>query len=250
MRAYLTPLGQVDDTSRQIDLEEGARVGMYRNGQQVVVETPDGTEDLGVRDVTVSRKKGREAPVSFRAVGDAVEIRNHPESTNALTIQRRISGDRSVPPGERERVTESCVVGVGFNAEVRLTIKKETGHKTLSAGEAERLLDKAAARSGDSSGPTLASHARVLSENLRSKRRQSPNDCLQVATEIRDFVEENPLETGPYEGTREAVAGLVEKLETKVNSRAALGGDDLDEENRQRIERVASRVEQLYSRAG
>lgn len=247
MRAYLTPLGQVDDTSRQIDLEEGARVGVYRDGQQVVVETPDGREDLGVRDVTVSRRKGDEPPVSFTAVAGAVEIRNHPESTNALTLRRRIGADRSIAPGETDRVTESCVVEVGFNAEIRLTIKEES--KTLTAEEAERLLDEAAARSSGG-GPTLASHARVLAENLRSKRLQSPNDCLQVATEVRDFVEENPLDTGSYEGTREAVAGLVEKLETKVNSRAALGGDELDEENRERVERVASRVEQLYSRAG
>lgn len=249
MRAYLTPLGQVDDTSRQIDLEEGARVGVYRDGQQVVVETPDGTEDLGVRDVTVSRKKGGEPPVSFRAVGNAVEIRNHPESTNALTLRRRLGGDHSVPPGETERVTESCVVEVGFNAEIRLTIKEEAGHKTLSADEAKELLDEAAARSGGG-GPTLAAHARVLAENLRSKRLHSPNDCLQVATEVRDFVEENPLDTDSYERTHEAVDGLVEKLETKVNSQAALGGDELDEENRERVERVASRVEGLYSRTG
>jgi hypothetical protein len=249
MRAYLTPLGQVDDTSRQIDLEEGTRVGVYRDGQRVVVDTPSGTEDLGVRDVTVSRRKGSEPPVSFRAVGDAIEVRNHPESTNALTLRQRLGGDRSIPPGEVERVTESCVVEVGFNAEIRLTLKQDAGRKTLTADEAEELLDEAAARSAGG-GPTLASHARVLAENLRSKRLRSPNDCLQVATEVRDFVEENPLDSGSYDETREAVAGLVEKLEAKVNARAALGGEELDEENRERVERVASRVEGLYSRAG
>jgi hypothetical protein len=249
MRAYLTPLGQVDDQSRQIDLAEGVRVGVYRDGQQVLVETPEGTDDLGVRDVTVSRKKGGEPPVSFRAVGGGVEIRNHPESTNALTLRQRVGAEQSIEPGETARMTESCVVEVGFNAEVRLTVKQGTGRKTLTADEAEQLLDEAAARSGGG-GPTLASHARVLAENLRAKRLHSPNDCLQVATEVRDFVEENPLETDSYEEARGSVEGLVEKLDTKVNSRAALGGDELDEENRERIERVANRVEQLYSRAG
>jgi hypothetical protein len=42
---------------------------------------------------------------------------------------------------------------------------------------------------------------------------------------------------------------VVEKLEAKLSSRAALGGDELAEEDRERIERVASRVEALYSRA-
>jgi ElaB/YqjD/DUF883 family membrane-anchored ribosome-binding protein len=249
MRAYLTPLGQVDDQSRQIDMEEGAQVGIYRDGQQVLVETPRGTKDLGVRDVTVSRKKSGEPSVSFRAVTGEVEIMNHPGSKNSLTLRQQIRDERSIAPGETEQVTESCVVEVGFNTEVRLTIKEQTGRKTLRADEAEELLNEAAARSS-SGGPTLTSHARVLAENLRAKRHHSPNDCLQVANEVRDFVEENPVETSIYEDVRKSVERVVEKLEAKLSSRAALGGDELAEEDRERIERVASRVEGLYSRAG
>lgn len=249
MRAYLTPLGQVDDQSRQIDLKKGAQVGIYRDGQQVLVETPRGTEDLGVRDVTVSRKKGGKPSVSFHAVTGGVEITNHPESKNPLTLRQQTGDERSVKPGETEQVTESCVVEVGFNAEVQLSIKKQAGRKTLTADDAKQLLNEAAARSS-SGGPTLASHARVLAENLRAKQHHSPNDCLQVANEIRDFVEENPVETSAYEDARESVEGLVEKLEAKLSSRAALGGDELETEDQERIERVASRIEGLYSRAG
>lgn len=253
MRAYLTPLGQVDDTMRRIDLDEGNRVGVYRDGQTVLAESPDETYELGVRDVTVSRKKGGRAPVEFTAVRDGVEIHAHPEATNDVTV-RTGTRELSVGPGETERVTDSCRVQIGYNAAVRLTVE-DTGRSstgdTLSAEEAEKLRQQAERQSGATSGegPSRAAYARVVADNLRAKRRRSPNDCLQVATEVKNFVHENPIEASGYDDTCDAVDGLVEKLDSMV-SNTALRQDELDQENRERVERVASQVESLYSRAG
>lgn len=252
MRAYLTPLGQVDETMRRIDLPEGNRVGVYREGQAVQAESPDETYDLGVRDVTVSRKKGGRAPVEFTAVRDGVEVHNHSEATNEVTVK---TGTRelSVGPGETERVTDSCRVDIGYNAAVRLTVE-DVGRRgagdTLSAEAAEKLRKQAERQSGATDdGPSRAAFARVVADNLRAKRRDSPNDCLQVANEVKNFVHENPLDSAGYEDTRDEVDGLVEKLDSMV-SNSALRREELDQENRERVERVASQVESLYSRAG
>jgi hypothetical protein len=145
-------------------------------------------------------------------------------------------------------------VQIGYNAAVRLTVedagRSSTGD-TLSAEEAERLRQQAERQSGATSGegPSRAAYARVVADNLRAKRRDSPNDCLQVATEVKNFVHENPIESPGYDDTCDAVDGLVEKLDSMV-SNTALRRDELDQENRERVERVASQVESLYSRAG
>lgn len=80
-----------------------------------------------------------------------------------------------------------------------------------------------------------------LAEHLASAADESPEACLQRAEELRDFVVEHPLNDGSYDEVREDVTDLTEQLEV-------LPRDELDAERRERVRRIANRVERLYQR--
>lgn len=245
MRAYLTPLWQTDDTLRRIDIPREHSVGVYRSGDgyDLYADKLDGTQELGIRDPTVSSKKGGSPPVKFQLVGDGVEIRNHSEATNAITVLAGREGVK-IPPGDRMRVTDSGKVEIGFNASVRLTIESR---KTLGPDEIEELIESVQPpKNGRSDRPTHAAYARSVATNLRKASSEAPNECLKFATDLHNFLKENPVDADEYEHVTTELDRLVHKLETKVSA-DALDGSSLDDEQQDRIDRIAHRVTTIYA---
>jgi hypothetical protein len=196
---------------------------------------------LSVQDPTVSRKKDGQPPVSFQAARHGVTIHNHRDATNSLTIQSG-RNEFDVSPGEDKHLTESCNVEIGFNTSVRLTIEHD--NRTIDQSELENLIPKITSDSTVSH----AKYARSVAINLRKASTQSPNECLKFASDLDNFVNENPIDSEEYSTVTSELRQLVEKLETKVSSDALREGS-LDEEQRERIDRIAHRVTTLYAQS-
>jgi hypothetical protein len=169
-------------------------------------------------------------------VADGVEIRNHSEATND-TVIHIVNRVLSVAPGEKVRVTESGKVELGFNASVRLTIER---NRTLTDDELEELVG--------TSSVTHAAYARSIATNLRKSSTEAPNECLKFATDLHNFLKENPVEAEEYDRITTELDNLVEKLETTVSANA-LDGSSLDDEQRDRIDRIAHHVTTIYARS-
>ena len=240
MRAYLTPLWQTDDTVRRIEIPESDAVGVYRgtDGYELYADEPNTTRELSIRDPTVSRKKGGEPPAMFRAVTDGVEIRNHSRATNEIAIQT-VNRELSIAPGEKVRVTESGKIELGFNASVRLTIER---NRTLTGDELRELVG------ANSGSVTHAAYARSVATNLRKASTEAPNECLKFATDLHNFLMENPVEAEEYDRITTELNKLVEKLETTVSANA-LDGSSLNDEQQDRIDRIAHHVTTIYARS-
>lgn len=121
MKGYLSP---EHGGSGAIPLESRAEV--YRDpndGQEIVVETGTAVSPLGVADVTVSRKKGDNAPVVLRSHSESIEIRNQGNS-NGVTV--RTEGDtQEIDEGFSARVRRDAVIELGYQTELRLTVERE-----------------------------------------------------------------------------------------------------------------------------
>lgn len=81
--------------------------------------------------------------------------------------------------------------------------------------------------------------ARSLAEHLERAAHEGPEECLRRAKELGEFLSENPTD-GSYREVRDEVEALVEQLEVVPT------GNELDEERRAQVERLAARVERMY----
>jgi hypothetical protein len=81
-----------------------------------------------------------------------------------------------------------------------------------------------------------------LAEHLESAADEGTEDCLQRAEEVREFLAEHPVEDESHEKVTEDVESLIEQLEVVPT------GDTLDDDRRKRVERIAQRIDRLYTR--
>lgn len=85
---------------------------------------------------------------------------------------------------------------------------------------------------------------RTLAEHLIHAADESPEACIQRAEELGDFLADHPVARDSYDAVRADLSALVEQLEV------APTGDGLDADRKQQVERIATRVQRLYERAG
>ena len=121
--------------------------------------------------------------------------------------------------------------------------ERRLARQRLSDVTAENQRGTASGGADDESG-NVGYLGRSLAEHLANAATESPEACIQRAEELQDFVAENPLEASAYEEVRDDLESLVEQLEVAPTD----GG--LSEERVERVERLATRVGQLYQRNG
>jgi len=100
-------------------------------------------------------------------------------------------------------------------------------------------------QSGDSEGDqseAIGYLGTSLAEHLERAAHEGTEECLQRAEEASEFLAEHPVSDGAYESVREDVESLVEQLQVVPT------GEALDEDRIQRVERIAGRIERLYTR--
>jgi hypothetical protein len=97
---------------------------------------------------------------------------------------------------------------------------------------------------GDSGGPTeeIGYLGTSLAEHLEGAAHEGTEECLQRAEEVGEFLAEHPVSDDAYESVCEDVESLVEQLQVVPT------GETLDEDRIQRVERIAGRIERLYTR--
>lgn len=81
-----------------------------------------------------------------------------------------------------------------------------------------------------------------LAEHLEQAAHEGSEECLGRAEEVSEFVHENPVDDDAYTSVRDDVDSLVEQLQVVPT------GDDLDADRQDRVERLAGRIERLYTR--
>lgn len=81
-----------------------------------------------------------------------------------------------------------------------------------------------------------------LAEHLEAAAHEGPEECLQRAEEVQEFLREHRVAGESYAEVRDDVDALVEQLSVVPT------GDELDEERIERVERIAARVERVYAR--
>ncbi len=92
--------------------------------------------------------------------------------------------------------------------------------------------------STDSAGYLGAS----LAEHLEAAAHDGPEECLQRAEEVQEFIHEHRVDGESYAEVRDDVDALVEQLSVVPT------GDRLEDQRIERVERIAARVERLYAR--
>ena len=121
MRGYLSVTGMNSGT---IPVEE--RVEIYRDPgdtEEVIAETPDNKHRLGVKDVTVSRKKNDTPPVVVQPRQSSIEIRNK-QNTNGVRIVED-DEERELAEGRTVTVSDTTAITIGYQTRLRLTLKRE-----------------------------------------------------------------------------------------------------------------------------
>ena len=121
MRGYISV---TNSEQGQIRIE--SRTGIYRDPnetERILAETEGNTIPLGIADVTVSRKKGGQAPVVITPQSEFIEIHNKGNS-NGVTIVSK--GDTlEVDEGRVETVTRDSEISIGYQTEFLLTVERE-----------------------------------------------------------------------------------------------------------------------------
>jgi ubiquinone biosynthesis protein UbiJ len=94
----------------------------------------------------------------------------------------------------------------------------------------------------DSADDAVGYLGESLAEHLEQSAHEGSEECLQRAEEVSEFVQENPVDDDAYGSVCEDIDALVEQLQVVPT------GDDLDADRQERVERLAGRVERLYTR--
>lgn len=95
---------------------------------------------------------------------------------------------------------------------------------------------------GDDNEDAAAYLGKSLAEHLENAAQESAEECRKRAEEIQEFMAENPVDDESYEEVKSDVDGLLEAL-------SVVGTDgELAEDRVTRVERIAARVERVYSR--
>lgn len=114
------------DKSDQGQIPIDSSTEIYRDpgdSQHILAEWDDKTVPLGVSDVTVSRKKGNQAPVVITPRPEFIEIHNNGNS-NGITVDAD-GKTRDVGEGRVETVRRDAEISIGYQTDLLLTIERE-----------------------------------------------------------------------------------------------------------------------------
>lgn len=164
------------------------------------------------------------------------------ERLAAIDTLRRLYPDAGETERERIGETLAAVAGDGTYEDERTRARQRlrdiTDENRSESGTGGR------ATGGEDGAESVGYLGVSLAEHLASAAEESPDACRERATELRDFLADNPVPDSAYEEVSEAVADLVQQLEVVPTD------GDLDDDRKERVRRIATRVERLYERSG
>jgi len=153
---------------------------------------------------------------------------------DAIDALRQLSRDVSPEHVDDIETTLSALASDATSESVRKRARRRLT-------DVESATDDGASEDGDTGDDYLAVS---LAEHLENAATESPEACRNRAAELSEYVAQHPVEDEAYEEVREGLDGLVEQL------RVAPTGDELGQERRDRVGRLADRTKRLYQRNG
>jgi hypothetical protein len=121
MRGYISV-----DRSDQGQVPVDSRTEIYRDpgdSESILAEWDGKTVPLGISDVTVSRKKGEQAPLVIAPRSEFIEIHNNGNSNGVTVVSE--GDERDVGEGRVETVRRDAEITIGYQTELQLTIERE-----------------------------------------------------------------------------------------------------------------------------
>lgn len=224
-----TLYGDVDERDRRRiaeTLREVAIESAHRDDRKLARETllscfdtaPDAIEGVVVETVTELARDARDSDARLAAIDRLREL--YPDLTD--------------PRRDEVGKTLAELAGNDTYADVRRRARRRLSDVTRDERED-------AGEDDGESGDAVAYLGRSLAEHLDAAAEESAADCRERAEELQEFLAEHPVEDEAYESVRADTDDLVDAL-------AVVSGDDLAADRIERIERLASRVERLYTR--
>lgn len=136
MRGYLS-VSSIN--SGQIPVESST--GIYREqetSQQIMVETENRTREIGIADLTVSRKKGSEFPIVIKPRQEQIEIHNNGNSNGVTLISE--GKEEEIPEGHIETVSTDAEIIIGYNTTLQLTTERDAKQQVINRGDGQVVM--------------------------------------------------------------------------------------------------------------
>lgn len=223
-----------------------APVEVYRRDgdrHEVVAETEGTVIRLGIKDASVSRKKGRLAPIVFEPQPDGHVVLQNNGSTNPITVKHGVGAEAStVRSGESETLADTCTVEIGFNTRLKLGFT----HDTIDVEELANATPTVERDGPVVTGVQPAMYVREATDNLlKQAKHGSVASCLKFARKLHVFVDEHPVSVGEYDEVRDRLRQLADQLRTRAADPSE--NEWPDTAFIERVELLAGQLVRLYA---
>lgn len=218
---------RVLETLRQVAIESAHRQEREL-ARETLIECFDADAE-GIADIVVR---------CFAEV--AQEARSSDERCSAIDTLRRLYPD--VDEHNRERIGDTLadIAGNGTYEDER----RRARQRLTDVAREERTRDPEPDKSDQTVQNAMGYLGQSLAERFATAAAETPEECRRLGEELRDFVANAPVDDEKYVEVRDELDALVEQLAVIPTER------DLDDDRIERVERVATRVEDLYRRSG
>ena len=136
MRGYLS-VSSIDSGRIPID----SWTAIYRDPdetQQIIVETENRTQEIGIADATVSRKKGSDIPIVIKPREERIEIHNNCNSNGVTVVSE--GEEHEIPEGYIETVSSDAEITIGYHTELQLTTKRDAKKQVINQGDGQVVM--------------------------------------------------------------------------------------------------------------
>lgn len=180
------------------------------------------------------------APVVVDTFCDlAEESKFSEERLESIDTLRRLYSDL---PEQKRDVVGRTLAEIAGNATYEDERRRARRRLSDISREERETLPGSGSDSTDSTGDAIGYLGVSLAEHLENAAHEGSEECLQRAEEVSEFVGENPVSDEAYSEVQDDIDSLVEQLEVVPT------GGDLDADRKERVERIAGRIERLYKR--
>lgn len=239
MNRYLIPIQKAEntDTLQRISVEDDP-VGIYRldDTYDVVAEVGDQVIQLNPQDATVSRKKDGTVPIELASTEDGIKIKNK-NSTNEITVKNSDEVNK-LSINDSIEITNECMIRPGYNIRLRANIR---GLRGSEPDNPESVHDKM------QSGVEIQAYIDKLASNISlSMEADKVAKCRNNLQELHDTMVESPIQDQAYDDAVDSVESMIGSLDAKLNDKTRV--TEFDEQKRNSIKQITTRVSNLYSR--
>ncbi len=239
MKGYLSLVREEGDEVQFVPIE--TKMGIYRDpdhGHEVFLETPEGHQELGFRDPTISSRRSHGPPIMINSTETKLLVHNV-DNSNPITV-RSLQYELELNRGEQESITDDCIIELGYSTEVLLTVEQtDPDSEMIDASDIE----------GAGGNITVTAYVSLLCDHFRRAAQESKSETQRRAQQLLDTITGHPAEVQGFEDAKTALENELSEME-RMQRGAEITPDDqfASEERVKRYEHLAYRFEDIYQR--